>query len=162
MAFYSVNRLIIELKRKQGKSSAEILSRLVQTRETFVGTTLIGYTLFLVFFILLFNKVTFPMWNFIGIRYDSVRLILDITLSGFIVLLLAEFIPRAFFRSHSSILLSRLIWVVNLFYQMLQPVSAAFISLSNWILKYVFNVRVNASIASTPSTPSTLGRSQAA
>ena len=74
MAFYSVNRLIIELKRKQGKSSAEILSRLVQTPETFVGTTLIGYTLFLVFFILLFNKVTFPMWNFIGIRYDSVRL----------------------------------------------------------------------------------------
>lgn len=146
MAFYSVNRLIIELKRKQGKSSAEILSRLVQTPETFVGTTLIGYTLFLVFFILLFNKVTFPMWNFIGIRYDSVRLILDITLSGFIVLLLAEFIPRAFFRSHSSILLSRLVWVVNLFYQMLQPVSAAFISLSNWILKYVFNVRVNASI----------------
>lgn len=146
MAFYSVNRLIIELKRKQGKSSAEILSRLVQTPETFVGTTLIGYTLFLVFFILLFNKVTFPMWNFIGIRYDGVRLILDITLSGFIVLLLAEFIPRAFFRSHSSILLSRLVWVVNLFYQMLQPVSAAFISLSNWILKYVFNVRVNASI----------------
>jgi putative hemolysin len=146
MAFYSVNRLIIELKRKQGKSSAEILSRLVQTPETFVGTTLIGYTLFLVFFILLFNKVTFPMWNFIGIRYDSLRLILDITLSGFIVLLLAEFIPRAFFRSHSSILLSRLVWVVNLFYQMLQPVSSAFISLSNWILKYVFNVRVNASI----------------
>lgn len=146
MAFYSVNRLIIELKRKQGRPGAQILSRFIQSPESFVGSTVIGYTLFLVFFILLLNKVTNPLWNLIGLHYDGLRLILDITLAGFLVLVLAEFIPRAFFRARSHLLLSRLVWVVNIFYQILQPVAAGFIALSNWILKYVFNVRVNEAI----------------
>jgi CBS domain containing-hemolysin-like protein len=83
MAFFSVNRLIIELKRKQGKPGAQILSRFIQSPETFVGTTLIGYTLFLVCFILLLNAVTSPLWNFLKIPYDSVRLLLDIALATF-------------------------------------------------------------------------------
>ena len=143
MAFFRVNRLIIELKRKQGKPGAQILSRFIQSPETFVGTTLIGYTLFLVCFILLLNAVTSPLWNFLKIPYDSVRLLLDIALATFVVLVFAEFIPRAFFRARSHFLLSRLVWVVNIFYQVLQPIASAFIGLSNWILRYVFNVRVN-------------------
>ncbi len=143
MAFFSVNRLIIELKRKQGKPGALILSRFIQSPETFVGTTLIGYTLFLVCFILLLNAVTSPLWNFLKIPYDSVRLLLDIALATFVVLVFAEFIPRAIFRARSHMLLSRLVWVINIFYQVLQPIASAFIGLSNWILKYVFNVRVN-------------------
>jgi len=144
MAFFSVNKLVVELKRKQGKAGATLLSRFVNEPVYFVGTTLIGYTLFLVFFVLLFNKVTQPMWNFIGLyQYEALRLILDILLATFVVMVLADFIPRAFFRSRSNILLTRFIWVINFFYQILQPIAAAFISLSNWILRYVFNVKVN-------------------
>ena len=143
MAFFSVNKLIIELKRKQGRAGAQILSKFIQTPETFVGTTLIGYTLFLVCFILLLNAVTAPLWNLLRIPYDSVRLVLDILLATFVVLIFAEFIPRAIFRARSNVLLSRLVWVVNIFYQVLQPIASAFIGLSNWILRYVFNVRVD-------------------
>jgi putative hemolysin len=143
MAFFSVNKLIIELKRKQGRAGAQILSKFIQSPETFVGTTLIGYTLFLVCFILLLNAVTAPLWNLLHIPYDWLRLLLDILLATFVVLIFAEFIPRAIFRARSNVLLSRLVWVVNVFYQILQPIASAFIGLSNWILKYVFNVRVN-------------------
>ncbi len=91
MAFYSVNRFGIELKKKQGKPGAQILSRLIKTPEIFLGTTVIGFTLSLVCFVLLFSTVTNPLWNFIGIPYDSVRLGLDITLASFIVLVFGEF-----------------------------------------------------------------------
>lgn len=144
MAFFSVNKLVVELKRRQGKPRAVLLSRFVHEPVYFVGSTLIGYTLFLVFFVLLFNKVTQPMWNLIGLyNYEALRLGLDIALATFVVMVLADFIPRAIFRSRSNILLTRFIWVMNFFYQILQPIAAAFISLSNWILRYVFNVKVN-------------------
>jgi len=145
MAFYSVNRFGVELKKKQGKPGAQILSRLIKTPEIFLGTTVIGFTLSLVCFVLLFSTVTQPLWNFIGIRYDSVRLGLDITLAGFIVLIFGEFISRSIFRAHSNLILSRLVWIVNLFYIILQPIASLFINLSNWVLKYVFNVRMDES-----------------
>ncbi len=145
MAFYSVNRFGIELKKKQGKPGAQILSRLIKTPEIFLGTTVIGFTLSLVCFVLLFSTVTHPLWNFIGIPYDSVRLALDITLASFIVLVFGEFISRSIFRAHSNLILSRLVWIVNLFYIILQPIASLFINLSNWVLKYVFTVRMDES-----------------
>lgn len=142
MAFYSANRFGIELKKKQGKPGAQILSRFFENPELFLSTTLLGFILFLVCFVLLFSLVTTPLWDFVGLNSDTARLILDIVLATFIVLILAEFIPRAIFRAHSNIILNRLVWVVNLFYQLLQPLASVFLGISNWVLKYVFNVRI--------------------
>lgn len=143
MAFYSVNRFGVELKKKQGRPGAQILSRFIQAPEIFISTMVIGFTLSLVCFVLLFGAVTQPMWDFIGLRSDTARLLLDIILATFIVLIFAEFIPRAIFRAHSNVIISRLVWIVNIFYQLLQPLASGLISLSNWVLKYVFNVRVD-------------------
>src|SRR5215204_1916995 len=142
MAFYSANRFGIELKKKQGRQSAILLSRLIENPENFLSTTLLGFTLFLVCFALLFTQVTFPFWNLIGLKYDIVRLLLDIVLATFIVLIFAEFIPRAIFRAHSNWILSRMVWLINFFYQILQPIATMFLELSDWVLKYIFNVRL--------------------
>ena len=143
MAFYSVNRFGIELKKKQGRQSAIMLSRFIDNPQLFLSTTLIGFTLFLVSFVLLFSVVTTPLWNLIGLRSDVGRLLLDIVVATFVVMIFAEFIPRAIFRAHSNFILSKLVWIINLFYQLLQPVGNLFIGLSDWVLKYVFNVRVD-------------------
>ena len=146
MAFFSANRFGIELKKKQGRPGAALLSRFFENPELFLGTSLLGFTLSLVCFALMFSMVMEPIWIYAGLNsetYDMLRLIVNIILSAFIVLILAEFLPRSIFRAHSNVLLSRLVWIINIFYQLLQPLAAGFISLSNWILKYVFNVRVN-------------------
>jgi putative hemolysin len=143
MAFYSVNRFGVELKKKQGRPGAQMLSRLIQTPELFISTTVIGFSISLVCFVLLFGTITEPMWHFVGLRSDTARLFLDIVLATFVILIFAEFIPRAIFRAHSNIILSRLVWVVNIFYQLLQPLASGLISLSNWALKYIFNVRLH-------------------
>jgi CBS domain containing-hemolysin-like protein len=51
--------------------------------------------------------------------------------------------PRALFRAHSNIILTRLVWVVNAFYQVMQPLASTLINFSDWLLKYVFNVRLS-------------------
>jgi len=142
MAFYSANRFGIELKKKQGRQSAILLSRLIENPQNFLSTTLLGFTLFLVCFALLFTQVTYPLWNLIGLNYDIARLLLDIVLATFIVLIFAEFIPRAIFRAHSNWILSRMVWLINFFYQLLQPIATMFLNLSDWVLKYIFNVRM--------------------
>jgi CBS domain containing-hemolysin-like protein len=144
MAFYSANRFGIELKKKQGRQSAILLSRFIESPQLFLSTTLIGFALFLVCFVLLFNQVTTPMWNWVGLHHDIARLVLDIVLATFVVLIFAEFIPRAIFRAKSNFILTRLVWLINMFYQMLQPLGSLFINLSGWVLKYIFNVRVSA------------------
>lgn len=143
MAFYSVNRFGVELKKKQGRPGAHMLSRLIQTPELFISTMVIGFTISLVCFVLLFGAITQPMWHFVGLRSDTARLILDIVLATFVILIFAEFIPKAIFRAHSNLILSRLVWVVNIFYQLLQSLASGLIGLSNWVLKYIFNVRVD-------------------
>ena len=142
MAFYSANRFGIELKKKQGSQSAFLLSQLIEKPQAFLSTTLLGFTLFLVCFALLFTQVTFPLWNLIGLKYDIARLLLDIILATFIVLIFAEFIPRAIFRAKSNWILSRMVWLINFFYQLLQPIATLFLNLSDWVLKYIFNVRM--------------------
>ncbi len=144
MAFYSINRFGIELKKKQGRQSAILLSKLIENPQSFLSTTLLGFTLFLVCFALLFTQVTFPLWEFIGLKYDIARLLLDIILATFIVLIFAEFIPRAIFRAQSNWILSRMVWLINFFYQILQPIAMVFLNLSDWVLKYIFNVRIKA------------------
>ena len=146
MAFFSANRFGIELKKKQGRPGAALLSRFFENPELFLGTSLLGFTLALVCFALMFSMVMGPIWTYAGLgteNYDMLRLIVDIVLSSFIVLILAEFLPRSIFRAHSNVLLTRLVWIINVFYQILQPLVSAFMALSNWILKYVFNVRIN-------------------
>src|SRR5437868_8426829 len=132
MAFYSVNQFGIELKKKQGRPGAILLSGFIENPQIFLSTTLIGFTLSLVCFALLFSAVTTPIWNLVGLKYDLARLLLDIILATFIVLLFGEFIPRAIFRARSNFILTRLVWLINIFYQILQPVGNLFINISDW------------------------------
>ena len=143
MAFYSANRLGIEVKKKQGGATSQILARFVASPAKFLGTTLIGFTLFLVFFGLQIHAVMHPVWNYLSVDSNLLRLVAEIAIATFVVLLFAEFIPRAIFRARSNTMLTRLAGVTDFFYQMFYPIASALIDLAEWILKYVFNVRLD-------------------
>src|SRR5947209_312341 len=87
MAFYSVNRFGIELKRKQGRPGAILLSNFIEKPQLFLSTTVIGFTISLVCFVLLFGVVSAALWNMLGLKNDIARLLLDIVLATFIVLI---------------------------------------------------------------------------
>lgn len=143
MAFFSANRLSLEIKKKQGDSSMHILSGFLESPARFLGTTLLGFNIFLVFLGLQISTVMQPIWKYFRIGSDAVHILVEIALATFIVLLVAEFIPRAIFRAKSNWLLLNLARVTNVFYQLLFPIAAGFIDLAEWILKYVFNIRLD-------------------
>jgi len=64
IAFVSANRLGVELKKKQGKSSGIILSRFFDEPAKFIGTCLVGLNIFLVIYGLLFDEFLKSIaWN---------------------------------------------------------------------------------------------------
>jgi putative hemolysin len=143
MAFYGANRLSIEIKRKQGVASIQILAKFVDGPARFLGTTLIGFNIFLVFFGLQIHTMMEPVWRQFQVGSDIVHLIAEIVLATFVVLVFAEFIPRAIFRAKSNSLLAGTAYITDFFYQMFNPLAIALINLSEWILKYIFNIRLD-------------------
>jgi CBS domain containing-hemolysin-like protein len=143
MAFYSANRLSINLRKKHGGPVGQILARFVESPARFLGTTLIGFNIFLVFFGLQVSNVLRPIWTYLNVGSNFVHIIVEIIIATFIVLVFAEFIPRAIFRARSNTLLSRLAYVIDFFYQMFYPLASGLIYLSEWMLKYIFNVRID-------------------
>jgi magnesium and cobalt exporter, CNNM family len=148
MAFYSANRLGIELKKKQGTTSGRLLAQFTESPVRFLGTTLIGFNIFLVFFSLQVSTVMKPAWNYLEKKINrqipgTVDIFVEIIIATFVVIIFAEFIPRALFRARSNSSLSRLSVVIDFFYQMLYPIASLLMKLSEWLLKYLFNVRYN-------------------
>jgi putative hemolysin len=118
MAFYSANRLTLEVRKKQGGMSGRILAQFVESPDHFLGTTLIGYNIFLIFFSLILSYVMEDLvWEKFHIESGLVRVICEITIATVIILIFAEFIPRAIFRARSTTLLTRLALVTDFFYQ---------------------------------------------
>lgn len=143
MAYYSANRLNIELRKKQGGVSGRLLGRFIENPASFIGTTLIGFTLFLIFFSLQISTVMQPVWKYFKVGSDLVHLIVEIAIATFVVLVFAEFIPRAIFRARSNSLLSGFALITDFFYQMFSPVAEGFISLAQWIWKQFHKGRMD-------------------
>ena len=144
IAFVSANRLSIELKKKQGKRSGILLSNFMEDPARFIGTCLVGLNLFLVIYGLLFDELLkMTLWNPLHIHNEYLKLGFDTFLSAIVVLVIGEFLPKAIFRAKNDSLLSFFSPVAQFFHTLFLPVTKFFVNFSQWILKYVFNVRLN-------------------
>lgn len=152
-AFNSANKLSIELNRKQGTRSGRVWGYFADRPGRFFSTTLVIITLLLVVYGLLVVDMLSPIWHWIETKLpaslsDSVnyiRLFVEISLSTLIVLFVV-FVSRAFFRARNNAMLNSgmISHVVRFFYWLLSSLSAYLIKMSEWILKYIFNVNMHA------------------
>lgn len=142
IAFVTANKLSIELKKKQGKYSGIILSKFMEEPARFIGTCLIGVNIFLVVYGLLFASLLSPLWDLFGVHNTYIRLVADTAISTLIVLIFGEFVPKAIFRAKNDSLLSFFAPVAKFFYRFFFPIASLLVSIAEWILKYVFNLRV--------------------
>ncbi len=148
-AFGSINRLSVELRKKQGRTGGILISQFLDRPSSFIGVVLIGFNLFLVMYGLMIGEFLQPIWLLLEQRIpvayaNIIHLFFEIFLATAIFLFLGEFLPRAIWRARNEWLLSSAVaTLVNVFYQILQPISAMFVSIAEWILKYLFNIRLN-------------------
>lgn len=154
VAFVSVNRLTVELKRKQGKSGGILISRLLEQPSGFIGITLVGFNIFLVIYGLLVGETLKPLTPWLNKIINTlhvpaaavyiVLLLLEILVAAIIIIVFAEFLPKAVWRAKNEWIVSSVIAaVIGFFYRIFNPVANMFVEIANWILKYGFNVRVN-------------------
>jgi CBS domain containing-hemolysin-like protein len=153
IAFISANKLSIELKKKQGTASGKTWGNFSDHPTRFIGTILVGINFLLVIYGLLIGDMLFPVWEWIkkmmqGVLHpdyiDYVKLLVEVLLSTSIILF-TELICKAYFRARSNeILDSDFISTVTRFlYWLFSSFSSFFVSISEWMLRYIFNVKIS-------------------
>ncbi|MDA3616226.1 hemolysin family protein [Polluticaenibacter yanchengensis] len=145
VAFNSVNKLALELRKKQGDRSVLIISNFLENPSKFTNTNLLGYTIFVVIYGLVLNNILMPIWKHLGLQFiDSnglLRVFFNLVL-GTILLLSLEYLIKAIFRAKNNTLLLFFSGFLNLFYNAFSWLTNLSVATSNWILRYIFNQEI--------------------
>jgi CBS domain containing-hemolysin-like protein len=143
IAFISANKLNVELRKKQGKLSGKILSRFMENPSEFIGTALVGVNVLLVVYGLLSSEITTKLLSYYHLEISEyTKLFVDTLLATFVILIFAEFLPKAVFRYKAETVLSLFSVPMLVMYYIFFPIAKVFVTISEFILKYLFNVRI--------------------
>ncbi len=144
IAFITANKLSIELQKKQGTTSGRIISKFMMNPAEFIGTSLIGINIVLVIYGLLMTELTKPLFELLpeALNKQFIHLFLDTLIATIFILVFAEFIPKAIFRAKADSALKIFSIPMYFLYLLLFPIAKLFVSISEFILKYLFNVRI--------------------
>ncbi|MEO6221045.1 MAG: hemolysin family protein [Ginsengibacter sp.] len=144
IAFVSASKLSVELKKKQGSYSGRIWAAYMDKPARFIGTTLIALNILLVVYGLLWSDILVGFWKFWRINNFYIKLVVE-TCASTLILLFFEFIFKAFFRAKGDAIINSSIitFIVQFFYSLFAWVAAFFVDVAEWILKYIFNVKLH-------------------
>lgn len=141
-AFSSANKLSIELKKKQGLISGRILSQFLEEPARLVATILVALSILVVIYTLLVDHFLTPFWKALPSPAQSpyVRLLAE-SLVSTILFLITVYLFTALFRAKKDYLLPFFARFIRVSYRFLYPIAAFFVYVSEWTLKYLFDVR---------------------
>ena len=146
IAFVSANKLKIELDRSRGNTGGHIMAWFTKHSSNFIAFLLLGNNIALVIYGIFMEKIlNHPIQQFLPQSLQSAFLILLIQtiVSTIIILFFAEFIPKIIFRLNSNKILNFFSFILVPLYIVLMPIVYTFIKLSRWILKYVFQSKID-------------------
>ncbi len=145
IAFLSANKLRIELDRSQGSFSARLLWKFVKSPSRFIATMLIANNIGLVIYgIVMAENLLTREWLRDHLPYqlhgNGMLLFIQTLLSTLVILVAAEFIPKAIFRINPNAILSLLAIPIQLLYYLLSPIVWIIISISRFIMRSIFRI----------------------
>ena len=142
IAFISANKLKLELDKKSKNFSSKIISIFTKQESHFIVSMLIGNNIALVVYGVIMAKVLES--NLIVFIPSAFLLIIAQTIiSTLIILVVAEFIPKAIFRINSNRVLKFFSIPLMISYLLLYPFILLMITLSKWILRTLFKVEID-------------------
>ena len=143
IAFLSANKLKIELDNKQGKLPAKIISRFSKIPSKFIGTMLVGNNISLVIYGLSMAKLLeLPIKNVLpnDFKTEGIVLFIQTFISTMLILISAEYFPKAIFRLNPNGILNVLAFPILIIYYLLYPLVYLIIGLANFVLIKIFKV----------------------
>ena len=149
VGFVSLNRLTIELKKKQRSKSAFILADFLEEPSKFISSMIVGISISIALYGMLIDQLLTPVWKFTeGLLLDEfipfffyIRIIFDLIVSS-TAFLFYFFFSRAIFIAKSDTLMFFLTPLLTFFFNIFYPIADFFVARSQWILKNILNVRV--------------------
>lgn len=145
IAFISSNKLKIELDKNKGLLSAKILAYFVKNPSRIIGTLLLGNNISLVIFGLSMARILeAPITRLLGTEYSSETLVLIIQtlVSTLIILVVAEFFPKVFFRLKSNSVLNFFAVPINIFYYLFYPVINGLVGFSEFLISRILRSKI--------------------
>ena len=152
IAFVSANKLSLELNKKQGSYAGKIWGNYAEHPAKFIGTILVLVNILLVIYGLLIGELLYPLWHSVEVRlkpsfasyFYLIKLFFETVVSTVIILFI-EFLCKALFRARNNSILSNgfITYIVQFVYSLFSSVASIFVNIAEWILKYIFNVKIS-------------------
>ena len=142
IAFISANKLQLELDKNTGKFPSKIITYFTKNESDFITTMLVGNNIALVVYGIVMTQILTPQFS----DYFNSALILLLVqtfITTMIVLITAEFLPKAIFRIFPNQILKVFSLPIWLFFVMFRPLALFMLNLANLILKYVLNQKIS-------------------
>lgn len=138
IAFVSSNKLFIELEKKKEHLLTNVLVRLTKNPSKFITTMLVGNNIALVVYGYFMGELLMPYLS-PYISNDLFILLVQTSISTLIILITAEFLPKAIFRAYANRAMILFAFPAYLFYLIFYLVSEFIIFISDFILRIFFN-----------------------
>jgi len=132
IAFISANKLHIELEKKRNGFFPNILGKITQNSSKFITTMLVGNNISLVIYSYFMGKV---IVSYLGMS----SILLQTFISTVVILVTAEFLPKAIFRVYANESLKIFALPAYFFYILLYSFSYLINGISDFFLKFIFS-----------------------
>ncbi len=143
-AFFSASRLAIELKKKQAKYSGRVWHDYFENTPKFIATSILVYNICLILFCYLWWILLGTVWDYWGIENIYLRLAAA-AVAGCFSLLTIELLMRTFFHAKPNAILGSgfVSFLTNSLFSLFSWIAMYLTKASEWILKYILNVKLN-------------------
>ena len=141
IAFLQGNKLKVELDRKQGKRYALVMEKFIKNPEKLISSLLVGNNVAIVIYGIAIAKILDPLIECYITSSVGGILAIDTIVATLIVLVTAEFLPKAMCRLNPNGVFSSLYWLFIFFYWLFYPITFITNKLSGKIMR-LFGVRV--------------------
>jgi len=141
IAFISANKLQLELDKSKRRFSSKMVAFFSKNESDFITTMLVGNNISLVVYGIVMTQILTPYLKFFS-SSDFVLLLMQTIIATFIVLVTAEFLPKAIFRIFPNQILNIFsipIWVLFI---LLRPLAILMLKIASFLLKYVLKQNI--------------------
>ena len=141
IAFISANKLKLELDKNSGKFPANIIAYFSKNESDFITTMLVGNNIALVVYGIMMTQILTPEIE-IYLQSPVALLLAQTIITTLIVLVTAEFFPKAIFRIYPNQILRIFSIPIWLFFVLFRPVALLMLYLSKVVLKRLLGQKI--------------------
>lgn len=140
IAYVSANKMYIELEKKKDTFLARILGKLTDNPSKFITTMLVGNNIALVIYGYFMGELLMPYLQ-PYLNSDFVILLIQTLISTLIILVTAEFLPKAIFNIYANEFLKIFAIPSYIFLLLFYVISKFIILISDFVLRVIFNTK---------------------